>query len=125
MENKGFEEINAIPLVDIMLVLLTIVLTTATFIASGEIAVNLPDAKYRDAPSSGPLVITLTEDDRLFLNGEEINANELRDTLNNYGKNKPVIIRPDENIQLKRFAFVVDALKGEGFTRISMEVQDR
>ena len=35
MEEKPFESMNVIPFVDIMLVLLTIVLTTSSFIASG------------------------------------------------------------------------------------------
>jgi biopolymer transport protein ExbD len=37
MDEKGFESINVIPLVDVMLVLLTIVLTTSTFIAMGAL----------------------------------------------------------------------------------------
>ncbi len=44
MEEKEFNYINVIPLVDVMLVLLTIVLTTSTFIASGMINVSLPKA---------------------------------------------------------------------------------
>ncbi len=35
---------NVIPFVDIMLVLLIIVLTTSSFIATGRIPVNLPEA---------------------------------------------------------------------------------
>ena len=42
MDESGFESINIIPLVDVMLVLLTIVLTTSTFIAVGAIPVELP-----------------------------------------------------------------------------------
>nr|WP_255317356.1 biopolymer transporter ExbD [Candidatus Magnetobacterium casensis] len=41
MQEKEFDYINVIPLVDIMLVLLTIVLTTSAFIATGVIPVNL------------------------------------------------------------------------------------
>ena len=37
MEEKEFDYMNVIPLVDVMLVLLTIVLTTSTFIATGVI----------------------------------------------------------------------------------------
>ena len=44
MEEKEFDYINVIPLVDVMLVLLTIVLTTSSFIASGMIPVELPKA---------------------------------------------------------------------------------
>ena len=48
MDEKGFESINVIPFVDVMLVLLTIVLTTSTFIAVGAIPVELPKAANGD-----------------------------------------------------------------------------
>ncbi|MDI6890307.1 MAG: biopolymer transporter ExbD [Thermodesulfovibrionales bacterium] len=44
MEEKEFDYINVIPFVDVMLVLLTIVLMTSTFIATGVIPVELPKA---------------------------------------------------------------------------------
>ena len=44
---KKFDEINVIPFIDIMLVLLVMVLTTATFIKQGVIPVNLPEAKQQ------------------------------------------------------------------------------
>ena len=40
MDEKEFDYLNVIPLVDVMLVLLTIVLTTSTFIATGGIQVG-------------------------------------------------------------------------------------
>ena len=43
-DEQEFNYLNVIPLVDVMLVLLTIVLTTSTFIATGSIQVNLPKA---------------------------------------------------------------------------------
>lgn len=42
---KRFDEINVIPFIDIMLVLLVMVLTTATFVNQGIIPVELPEAK--------------------------------------------------------------------------------
>lgn len=39
--DRELSQINVIPLVDVMLVLLVIVLTTATFITAGQIPVNL------------------------------------------------------------------------------------
>ncbi len=44
MEEKSFDYMNVIPLVDVMLVLLTIVLTTSSFVVSGVIPVTLPKA---------------------------------------------------------------------------------
>jgi biopolymer transport protein ExbD len=48
--DRELDQINVIPLVDVMLVLLVIVLTTATFITTGQIPVNLAKAKG-DSPS--------------------------------------------------------------------------
>ncbi len=47
MRMKRIDTINVIPFIDIMLVLLVMVLTTATFIRTGLIPVDLPD----DSPS--------------------------------------------------------------------------
>jgi hypothetical protein len=45
--DRELNQINVIPLVDVMLVLLVIVLTTATFITTGQIPVDLAKAKER------------------------------------------------------------------------------
>ena len=42
---KRFDDINVIPFIDIMLVLLVMVLTTATFVNQGIIPIELPSAK--------------------------------------------------------------------------------
>ena len=57
---RDIDQINVIPLVDVMLVLLVIVLTTATFISSGQIPVNLAKAKEVGDRKETPVVITLT-----------------------------------------------------------------
>jgi len=125
MEHKELREMNVIPLVDVMLVLLTIVLTTATFIASGEIAVNLPEAKTRDNISGASLFITIAKDEKIFMDKLEVSPDDLITRLQGLNNEQPVVIRADENVPVKRFVFVIDALKGEGFKRVSMEVQER
>ncbi len=125
MKDREFSEINVIPLVDIMLVLLTIVLTTTTFIITGHISVNLPGAKNRDIRAENPIYITLTKDNRLFIDKMEVADMEVINHLKRFSKEKPVVIRADEEVPLKRFAFVVDKLKGEGFAKVSMEVKER
>ena len=57
---RELDQINVIPLVDVMLVLLVIVLTTATFISTGQIPVNLAKAKEVGDHKDVPIVITLT-----------------------------------------------------------------
>ena len=69
---RDIDQINVIPLVDVMLVLLVIVLTTATFISSGQIPVNLAKAKEVGDRKDAPIVITLTAEGALFLNDHAI-----------------------------------------------------
>ncbi|MBL8052305.1 MAG: biopolymer transporter ExbD, partial [Nitrospira sp.] len=58
--DRNIDQINVIPLVDVMLVLLVIVLTTATFISTGQIPVNLAKAKAVSDRQDVPIVIALT-----------------------------------------------------------------
>lgn len=125
MKDKEFNEINVIPLVDIMLVLLTIVLTTATFIATGQIAVNLPEVKNMEANAQSPLKITITKDEILYINERKIVEEAIGDILKTFDNEQAVIIKADEDIPLRKFAFVMDVLKGNGFKKVSMEVRKR
>ena len=47
---KRFDQINMIPFIDIMLVLMAVVMTTASFVEIGLIDVNLPVAQKVDSP---------------------------------------------------------------------------
>ena len=66
---KKFDEINIIPFIDIMLVLLAIVLVTASFISQGKIKVNVPKASSTVAFKSDELtkLLTVTADKQLYL----------------------------------------------------------
>jgi biopolymer transport protein ExbD len=71
---RELNQINVIPLVDVMLVLLVIVLTTATFISTGQVPVELAKAKEAGAHKDVPLVITMTADGRLFLTDQPVDG---------------------------------------------------
>ena len=67
---KKFDEINIIPFIDIMLVLLAIVLVTASFISQGKIQVNVPKATTTQAVKADDLakLVTLTADNQFYFN---------------------------------------------------------
>ena len=64
-----------------MLVLLVIVLTTATFISTGQIPVDLAKAKEAGDHKDVPIVITLTAEGRLYLNDRAVQSNDLKSVL--------------------------------------------
>lgn len=119
---RDIDQINVIPLVDVMLVLLVIVLTTATFISSGQIPVNLAKAKEVGDRKDAPVVITLTAEGALFLNDRAIPEGGLPGALAAEPRESAVVVRADKVIQLERFVSVVDEVRGLGFQQVSLEV---
>ena len=119
---RELNQINVIPLVDVMLVLLVIVLTTATFITTGQIPVELAKAKEAGDRRDVPLVITLTADGRLFMNEQPVSDDGLKILLTPHPKDSPVVVRADRVTMLERFVEVVDEIRGLGFREVSLEV---
>lgn len=119
---RELDQINVIPLVDVMLVLLVIVLTTATFITTGQIPVDLAKAKEAGDRRDVPLVITLTADGRLYMNEQPVSDDGLKILLTPHPKDSLVVVRADRVTMLERFVEVVDEIRGLGFRQVSLEV---
>lgn len=119
---RELNQINVIPLVDVMLVLLVIVLTTATFISTGQVPVELAKAKEVSDHRDVPLMITLTSDGRLFLNDQPVPSDGLAIVLNDHPRESAVVLRADRVTVLERFVGVVDEVRGLGFRHVSLEV---
>ena len=119
---RELNQINVIPLVDVMLVLLVIVLTTATFISTGQVPVELAKAKEVSDHKDVPLVITLTAEGQLFVNDQAIPENGLSTVLTGHPRESAVVLRADRVTILERFVGVVDEVRGMGFRQVSLEV---
>lgn len=111
---KRFDQINVIPFIDIMLVLLAIVLTTATFITQGQIEVNLPEsesAEQTQKQDEKPLEIVINAENNIFLADKLINTETLSIELQKTNKTTPVILRVDKQVVFETFVEVIDLLK--------------
>ena len=120
--DRELNQINVIPLVDVMLVLLVIVLTTATFISTGQIPVNLAKAKEVGDRKDVPIVITLTSEGKLFLNDQPLAEGELPAALTTQPRESAVVVRADKVTLLERFVALVDEVRTLGFKQVSLEV---
>lgn len=120
--NRDIDQINVIPLVDVMLVLLVIVLTTATFISTGQIPVDLAKAKAVGDRKDVPIVITLTAEGSLFVNDKTVADGALPAALSTEPRNSAVVVRADKVTKLERFVSLVDEVRGMGFQQVSLEV---
>lgn len=115
--------INMVPFIDIMLVLLTIVLTTSTFIASGRIPINLPHASHDPDLAARTRVIEITAAGELFLDGSQLDDSTLKARLTPLERSTPLMVRADKSLPLQRFVDVADLLKQLGFAKVAIQTE--
>jgi biopolymer transport protein ExbD len=122
--DHDFDQINVIPLVDVMLVLLVIILTTASFIVTGEVPVDLAQAQQVEQSNPEiPLILSLKADGGLYLGKTLIGLDGLGSALSPYPKTKQVVLSADSAIILEKFVRVVDEIKRNGYPRVSLQVE--
>lgn len=118
---QKFDTINVIPFVDIMLVLLAIVLTTATFISNGDLQITLPGANAEPAAFEHKTIeIAVDADGVYYLDGVQVPLNELAEQLSTVEKQTRLALQVDETAQFSRFVSLIDTLKTLSLDNISI-----
>ena len=123
MDEKEFDYLNVIPLVDIMLVLLTIVLTTSTFIVSGAIPVDLPRVDTESTASVESEVIEIDREGRMYFNATAVSLSDLETVVQSLDRSAAMLIRADRSIPLQSFVEVLNLIKSLGFTTVHLQTE--
>jgi biopolymer transport protein TolR len=122
---SSLADINVTPLVDVVLVLLIIFMVTAPVLQSG-IEVAVPHTKTVKEITEERLVITIDRDQRVFLNNDPININNIATEIHKKVRDpegQSIYVRADENVPFGAFATVMDAVKQSGITNVSIVTQ--
>ncbi len=123
---KRFDQINMIPFIDIMLVLLAIVLTTASFVSQGLIPVNLPVAEQVSEPSKDeePLEIAINAQNEFFLGEEKVTLEQMAEKLKVQATPETLIVlRIDKAAVFEHFVKLIDLLKAQELNNLSIQAQ--
>ena len=119
--------INVTPLVDVVLVLLIILMVTATAIVSKSIQVELPTADTgENTPRTDQISISIDAGGTLFLDAEEMSFEALRGRVRTLREGNPelrAIIAADGSIQHKMVIRVIDLLRQEKVTKFAFNVR--
>ena len=111
-QRKKFDQVNVIPLIDILLVLLVMVITTATFIKQGILPIELPDAKSSDQKEDQKeFDIYITKNGKYHLDKKEISLEDLEAKLSSIDKDQTVVLRSDKEASFQYFVSIMDILK--------------
>jgi len=127
--SKGLiSEINMIPLIDVMLVILIIFMIITPFFITSHIRVNLP--KSSSSPdtitsntSKDIIKVTITSDKKIYVNSKKVNDLEKELILQLSRVNeKTVLVESDKNVPIQSIVNVLDTAKKLGAERVGISV---
>ncbi len=126
-------QINVVPYIDVMLVLLVIFMITAPLMNPGQI--DLPSIGKSLAPPVAPLEVVIKKDNSLAVrdrSGQGVELPVSRDELVAYLRERqarqpsqPVVISADKNVRYERVVEVMDVLQRQQVKKVGLLVQSK
>jgi biopolymer transport protein TolR len=118
-------EINMIPFIDIVLVLLIIFMVTAPVLQSG-IEVNVPKTALVKEIAEERLVVSIKKDQTVYLQNDPVNIHELAGKIREKlldPTRQSIYLRADTDIPFGTAVTVLDTLKKAGLENVSIVTQ--
>src|ERR1700690_4293846 len=121
----SLSEINMVPFIDVVLVLLIIFMITAPILQSG-IEVDVPKTKTVKELTEVRMVVTIDGSQRIYLNDKPVNIHEIGQQITAQAKDaskQAVHVRLDGRWPFGSWATVVDSLRQAGIQNVSVVTQ--
>jgi biopolymer transport protein TolR len=122
---RPLAEINVVPLVDVVLVLLIIFMITAPLMLRG-IDIDLPKSSVNTIKPEDRVVVTVARDRAVYLDKERVARVMLDNRLTKLAREKPDVtlyLRADRDVPYGAVVEVMDAVKRAGIDRLGMVTQ--
>ena len=117
------------PLIDVVFQLLIFFMLTTTFInVESGVKVDLPSGDFAAVSEKRNVVVTITENNVLYLNNHLVDPNYLTEKLRDETKDNPnplVVLEADQNVTHGKVVRVMDLIKKSGIERIAIATKPR
>jgi biopolymer transport protein ExbD len=127
-QDDVLSEINVVPLVDIILVVLIIFMVTAPMIMKPSIAVNLPKSGTGDSTQPSKLNITISGSGALMLDGKASDEKSIEAFAAEEFKKNPdiqAIISADKDVPHGRVVAILDIVKAAGVKKFAISIDKK
>jgi biopolymer transport protein ExbD len=127
--NNPIVEINVIPLVDIILVVLIIFMVAAPLVMQPKIDISLPKSSSAKVEKDKvPMRIVMGKNGELFLNNDAITLEGLREAATKISATNPeasALLVADKEVTLAMVTDLVDAVKNGGVKKVAFSIQKK
>jgi biopolymer transport protein ExbD len=118
--------INVTPMVDVVLVLLVILMVSATWIVSQSMKVNLPNTQTSDGSAASLAAVTIGPKGDLLFNEEKVTEAQLKEKLaaaGQKGQDITLIVSADKVAQHGIVVHVLDLARSNNITKFAVQVE--
>jgi len=125
-DNQDKYEINILPMIDVIFAILTFFIISSLYLIKLEtIPLNLPSASTSSISKDDLINVSISTDEKIFLNSQEINLEKLNQKLIeiNVKNNKKVIISGDKDVNYGKIVEVLDELRKVKNLKIAISTQ--
>ena len=122
LERHIIREINLVPLIDVLLVVLFFYMIVSPMLSRG-LDVNLPRSEANTIKPEDRIVLTVTRNQELFIEKERVSISRLKSVLGSIRKTKPLVnvyLRADRDAPYGVVMQVMDVVKRAGIDRLGM-----
>ena len=127
-DDEMITAINVTPLVDVVLVLLIILMVTASYIASRSIPMDLPTAETGDGTPPRTLAISINAEGALFLDAEPMSEEQLVAAVRRYAQetqeaDRRAAIAADTSVTHGQVVHIIDLLRRNDVNHFAINVR--
>jgi biopolymer transport protein ExbD len=128
-DGSAITEINIVPLVDIILVVLIIFMVAAPMVMQPKIDISLPKSSATDVDKTKkPIKIVVGKQGELFIDNIAVSIEQLKvEALKKFSLNPEAnaILVADKNVTLETVTDIIDAIKTQGIKKVAFSIQKR
>jgi len=112
--------IDIVPLINCVYLLLIFFLLTSNFISQSGIKISLPKAVTSEVVQGNTIVITVTSDNRFYLNETPVTLVELKSKLEKASNAEPILIKADRDVTLSKVVNIWDFCRDIGIKQVNI-----
>lgn len=129
-EDEPIAEINIVPMVDVILVILIIFMVTAPMVLKPTIDVSLPQASsgQQQKQKVKNIEVTIDKSGTIYFENEPVTLEQLKERVTAKSResvDSSVVLTADKNLTLDALTSIIDVIKKSGIKKVGFSIQKK
>ncbi len=127
---KPTATVEIVPLIDVVFQLVVFFMVSSTFILTPGISLTLPESSSAEPTVMTRLVVTIAEEDEIYLNKEKYSLESLEEALQQFSQREElkdlqtVVVEGDQGVSYSLMVRVLDTLRQHGFEGVNLRMRE-